>query len=45
MEWRSVADEEGLIGSDVFEDFLVDIDFPNEKLNLTELPKRPGETE
>ena len=42
MESRSVADEDGLIGADVFEDFLVDIDFPNEKLKLSELPKRPG---
>ena len=45
MESRSVADEDGLIGADVFEDFLVDIDFPNEKLKLGELPKRPGEPE
>lgn len=45
MESHSVAGEDGLIGSDVFEDFLVDIDFPDEKLKLSELPKRPGETE
>ena len=44
MESRSVAGENGLIGADVFEQFLVDIDFPNEKLRLSELPKRPGET-
>jgi tetratricopeptide (TPR) repeat protein len=44
MESRSVAGEDGLIGSDVFQDFLVDIDFPNEKLRLSQLPKRPGET-
>ena len=44
MESRSVAGEEGLIGTDVFEDFLVDIDFPHEKLKLTELPKRPGDS-
>jgi tetratricopeptide (TPR) repeat protein len=44
MESRSVAEEDGLIGADVFEDFLVDIDFPHEKLRLGELPKRPGET-
>jgi predicted aspartyl protease len=43
MESRSVAGEDGLIGADVFEDFLVEIDFPNEKLKLSELPKRPGE--
>jgi len=34
-----------LIGSDVFEQFLVDIDFPDEKLKLSELPKRPGDQE
>jgi len=43
MESRSVAEEDGLIGADVFENFLVEIDFPNEKLKLSELPKRPGE--
>lgn len=45
MESRSVAGEDGLIGADVFEDFLVDIDFPDEKLKLSQLPKRPGESE
>jgi len=45
MESRSVAGEDGLIGADIFEDFLVDLDFPNEKLKLSELPKRPGEAE
>ena len=44
LEQRSVVDEDGLIGADVFWHFLVDIDFPNEKLRLTELPKRPDET-
>jgi tetratricopeptide (TPR) repeat protein len=43
IESRSVAGEDGLIGADVFEDFLVDINFPEEKLKLSELPKRPGE--
>jgi predicted aspartyl protease len=43
MESSSVADEDGLIGANVFEDFLVEIDFPNEKLKLSELPKRPGQ--
>lgn len=43
MESRSVAGEEGLIGANVFEDFLVEIDFPWEKLKLSELPKRPGQ--
>ncbi|HTU40809.1 MAG TPA: aspartyl protease family protein [Candidatus Aquilonibacter sp.] len=45
MESRSVADEDGLIGADVFENFLVELDFPNEKLKLSQLPKRPGEME
>jgi len=45
MESRSVVGEDGLIGADVFEDFLVDIDFPHEKLKLSQLPTRPGEPE
>jgi len=45
LESRSVAGEDGLIGSDLFEDFLVEIDFPNEKLKLGELPKRPGQSD
>ena len=45
IEGRNVGGEEGLIGTDVFEDFLVDIDFPNEKLKLSQLPRRPGEVE
>ena len=44
LENRSVVGEEGLIGADVFDDFLVDIDFPNEKLRLSELPKRPEDS-
>jgi tetratricopeptide (TPR) repeat protein len=43
-ESYSVVGEDGLIGADVFEHFLVDIDFPHEKLKLSELPKRPGES-
>lgn len=35
--------EDGLIGADVFQSFLVDIDFPNEELKLSELPTPPGE--
>jgi tetratricopeptide (TPR) repeat protein len=38
-----VVGESGLIGTDVFQKFLVEIDFPNEKLKLSELPQRPGE--
>jgi len=44
VESRSVVGQDGLIGADVFEDFLVDIDFPTEKLRLHGLPKRPNET-
>ena len=44
MESRSVVGDEGLIGANVFESFLVDIDFPNEKLKLRPLPVRPGES-
>jgi tetratricopeptide (TPR) repeat protein len=41
---RSVVEEEGLIGADVFDQFLIEIDFPNYKLKLSQLPARPGET-
>ena len=40
LDKRSVLDDDGLIGGDVFDAFLVDLDFPKEKLRLTELPKR-----
>jgi tetratricopeptide (TPR) repeat protein len=40
---KAVLDDDGLIGTDVFSDFLVTLDFPNEKLILSELPKRPDE--
>jgi tetratricopeptide (TPR) repeat protein len=44
VDKRSVVEEEeGLIGADVFERFLIEIDFPNRKLNLSPLPPRPGE--
>ncbi|MGA7927566.1 MAG: aspartyl protease family protein [Candidatus Sulfotelmatobacter sp.] len=43
VEQRSVVDQEGLIGADVFQDFLVDLDFPKEKLQLSPLPKRPDD--
>jgi predicted aspartyl protease len=45
IEQRSVVGDDGLVGADVFEKFLVDIDFPNKKLKLSQLPKRPGDTE
>jgi len=43
LDKRSVVGEDGLIGADVFSSFLVDIDFPNEKLKLSELPRRPDD--
>ena len=39
---NSITEEEGLIGGDLFSDYLVDIDFPNAKLKLSQLPARPG---
>jgi tetratricopeptide (TPR) repeat protein len=41
LEKRSVLGDDGLIGADVFEDFLVDIDFPDRKLKLAPLPQPP----
>jgi tetratricopeptide (TPR) repeat protein len=43
IDKRSVTDEEGLIGADVFQRFLIEIDFPGRKLRLSQLPARPGE--
>ncbi len=42
IEGRTGLDEDGLIGADVFSSFLVDLDFPNAKLKLSELPKIPN---
>lgn len=44
LDQRSVTGEDGLIGTDVFSGFLVDLDFPHETLHLRELPKRPDDT-
>ncbi len=41
MDRNSVADEDGLIGSDVFSHFLVNINFPDHRLDLTALPPLP----
>jgi tetratricopeptide (TPR) repeat protein len=41
MERNSVAEEDGLIGADIFSRYLVGIDFPDMKLNLTPLPAMP----
>jgi thioredoxin-like negative regulator of GroEL len=43
VEKRTVLGDDGLIGADMFNNFLVDIDFPREKLRLSPLPARPGE--
>ena len=43
IDRRSVVEEDGLIGADVFEKFLVGLDFAHQKLRLFELPKRPGQ--
>jgi len=41
MERNSVAEEDGLIGTDIFSHYLVGINFPDAKLNLTPLPAMP----
>lgn len=41
---HSVGDEDGLIGADVFGAYLVDLDLPGMRLNLSPLPKRPDDT-
>jgi tetratricopeptide (TPR) repeat protein len=38
---RSITDEDGLIGADVFSSYLIDIDMPAQKLRLSPLPQRP----
>jgi predicted aspartyl protease len=43
-ESRSVLGRDGLIGAEMFQDYLVDIDFPVETLHLRELPKPPSGT-
>lgn len=40
IENRSPVDGEGLIGTDFFEQFLVNLDFPQQKLRLSALPKQ-----
>jgi tetratricopeptide (TPR) repeat protein len=44
VDKRSVLNDQGLIGADVFQHYLVDIDLPNAKFGLSELPKDPKET-
>jgi len=45
IERNSVAEEDGLIGTDIFSHYLVGIDFPNMKLNLTPLPTMPPQSD
>lgn len=40
---RGIGDADGLIGMDVFSQFLVTLDYPMQKLLLGPLPPRPGE--
>ena len=41
---RSVIGDDGLIGANVFSHFLVDVDMPNEKFKLSQLPPIPNES-
>jgi Flp pilus assembly protein TadD/predicted aspartyl protease len=43
VEKKSSLDEDGLIGADVFSHYLVDINFPDAKFKLTELPSVPDQ--
>jgi tetratricopeptide (TPR) repeat protein len=43
LNQNSVVDDDGLIGADVFSSYLVDIDFPDTKFKLTQLPPYPDE--
>jgi tetratricopeptide (TPR) repeat protein len=42
-ESRQIDGVDGIIGSDVFDSLLVDIDLPNAKLKLAELPHHPDD--
>jgi tetratricopeptide (TPR) repeat protein len=41
MEKSFSDSEDGLLGADVFSNFLVDLDFPNQKMRLSRLPEDP----
>jgi predicted aspartyl protease len=43
MESENVADEDGLIGANVFQSYLISLNFREGKMKLEPLPKRPGE--
>lgn len=40
---RSALDDDGLVGADLFRNFLVDLDFSARKFKLSELPPRPSD--
>ncbi len=40
---RLAAGDDGIIGADVFSQFLIEMDFPTSTLRLSQLPPRPGE--
>jgi tetratricopeptide (TPR) repeat protein len=44
VDKKNSLGEDGLVGTDVFADFLVDLDFPNTKLRLSELPPFPDQS-
>ena len=44
IDQNSVVDTQGLIGADVFHDFLVELDMPNRKFRLSQLPPYPDGT-
>lgn len=41
---RLPAAVDGIIGTDVFAQFLIELDFPTSTMQLSQLPPRPGET-
>jgi tetratricopeptide (TPR) repeat protein len=43
IESKNAADEDGLIGADVFRSYLVSLNFRESKMKLEPLPKRPDE--
>ncbi len=44
IDQRNIVDSDGLIGLDVFSNFLVTLDYPVHKLLLAPLPPRPDDT-
>jgi tetratricopeptide (TPR) repeat protein len=43
VDKKRALDVDGLIGADVFENYLIDIDFPNAMLKLSQLPPYPDQ--